>query len=110
MGYIELSQNGTIHEILNRIDEQFKKLKDSTFPRLTKTSAGLCGNLPSFLLKKIVHGVLTEGNLRTYVASMFIMYRHPFRLFGYPVVKLGSVGSGLEGTNGLSLIDILESF
>lgn len=100
MGYIELLQDGNGLEKLVRIEEQLRYIKSSTFPWMFTIIASLSGSLPTFLLRKSIHGAMKGETVRTYTASIFIMYRHPFRLFGYPVTKLGSVGSRLEGTNG----------
>lgn len=100
IGYIELLQNGNGREKLERTEEQLRQIKSSTFPWMSTFTANLTGSLPPFLLRRTIRGAATAENLRTYAASIFVAWRHPTSLFGYPVTKIGSVGSGLAGTNG----------
>lgn len=84
-------------ERLRCIQKQLQALKFSTFPLFSSIMGTLFGSLPPCLLRQTINGAAER---LTFVLSTFICSRHPFSVFGYPVMKLGAMGCSLGGTRG----------
>lgn len=95
---MELLNNGEgSQDRLQHIQKQIQNLKFSTFPLFSSIMGTLFGSLPPCLLRRTIN---SAGGSLTFVLSTFIVSRHPFSIFGYPVMRLGAMGCSHVGTGG----------